>query len=685
MSDPTTCTNCSQLLESDAPGGVCPQCLMGLAMTGDAGGDQLDSRASQMLRADQLIGQFPDLEIVNLIGRGGMASVYHAKQTKLGRDVALKILSPHLSNDPAFTERFEREARTLARLNHPNIVSPFNFGQSGEFLYLVMELVEGVNLRDAMLAGQISPSMILEIIPCICSALQYAHDQGVIHRDIKPENILIDKQGVVKIVDFGLAKLTQPGEDEFTLTSTRQILGTLKYMAPEQIERPETVDHRADLYSLGVVFYELLTGELPIGRFSLPSEKAGVTTNLDQVVLKTLEKEPERRYQQASHFRTAVESLDHKEFQATEANEARNSNDRQSENGVLAYLPYQAYGPSPQHIAVRGIAKLYHDVIEFQFESSIWYMRDSKPETMEFDRANLVDVSLSTGIYWNKILVDTNSFESVAHLPGRDAGSFAIYFQKKDLDRATEFVKQLRSQLPDPQIPVNRPSPPLKQEPREIADELILTKERLKVPRMGLAIASILYLFATVVMIFGLGPRFLDVFSRYGFEFFMLLPGQEAVFWEMALLYLVGVAALSFFCGIAALLLTTLTNYHFLIASLVLVTIAVPLNILAAPFTIWALIVLFQSTAKRVFRELTLARGRELNATDQNDKSVSKRWMIFAAGAIVLTFFVLASLFVINQSRQYMKRLDIPVRQSELLDGEEDVEQESRQQLQTSR
>ena len=144
----------------------------------------------------------------------------------------------------------------------------------------------------------------------ICDALQHAHDAGVIHRDIKPENILIDRNGLVKIADFGLAKLVQPKPEQYSLTGTRQVLGTRNYMAPEQIESPESVDHRADLYSLGVVLYELLTGELPIGRFAPPSARTGCSKRLDDLVMRTLEKDPGQRFQQASMIGSAVRELE---------------------------------------------------------------------------------------------------------------------------------------------------------------------------------------------------------------------------------------------------------------------------------------------------------------------------------------------------------------------------------------
>jgi len=189
----------------------------------------------------------------------------------------------------------------MAIMNHPHIVTVHDFGQTEEGLYyFIMEFVDGTDLRQVIQAGELKPSEALAIVPQICEALQFAHEEGIVHRDIKPENILLDKKGRVKISDFGLAKLLDKPATTYTLTATGHKMGTPHYMAPEQIEHPHEVDHRADIYSLGVVFYEMLTGELPIGKFAPPSKKVQVDVQLDKVVLRTLEKEPELRYQQAS-------------------------------------------------------------------------------------------------------------------------------------------------------------------------------------------------------------------------------------------------------------------------------------------------------------------------------------------------------------------------------------------------
>ncbi len=258
---------------------------------------------------EQLAPIFPQLEIMELIGRGGMGFVFKARQLHLDREVALKLLPEKLGADPHFAERFTREARVLARLSHPNIVMVHDFGHAGGFYYLVMEHVEGMNLRQAMRMGKFSPSEALAIVPKICGALQYAHEQGVLHRDIKPENILLDARGGLKIADFGIAKMLGEETAAITLTGTGSALGTPHYMAPEQFENPSQVDHRADIYSLGVVFYEMLTGELPLGRFEAPSKRTDLDERIDAVVLRALARERELRQKDARELQSQVETL----------------------------------------------------------------------------------------------------------------------------------------------------------------------------------------------------------------------------------------------------------------------------------------------------------------------------------------------------------------------------------------
>jgi tRNA A-37 threonylcarbamoyl transferase component Bud32 len=316
--DPVPCSRCGEPLPPAGP--PCPHCLLALGVAlpprdpeGRAHASDPDASAPRtgsrrIPTPDELARHFPGLEIQEPIGQGGMGIVYRARQKKLDRLVALKILAPELAGDPAFAERFLREARAMARLRHPNIVAVHDFGETEGLCWLVMEHVDGVNLRAALKTGALTPQRALYIVPLLCDALQTAHDLGVVHRDIKPENVLLARDGGVKIADFGLAKLSGVVA-EAALTSSDVGMGTLHYMAPEQLQGAHAVDHRADIFSLGVVFYEMLTGALPIGRFDPPSARARIDVRLDEIVLRALEHEPERRYQHAVEVKTDVQAV----------------------------------------------------------------------------------------------------------------------------------------------------------------------------------------------------------------------------------------------------------------------------------------------------------------------------------------------------------------------------------------
>lgn len=346
MSELRRCPQCDAEIPANSPAGLCPRCLLkastdsqSAAASVDPGPTKLTPPSSGFVppTVAELAPLFPQLEILELLGKGGMGAVYKARQPGLDRLVALKILPPEISHDPAFAERFQREARALAKLSHPHIVAVYDFGtteanggrqppgaaghelnqgadapRSPSLCFIVMEFVDGANLRQTIRAGKLAAAEALAIVPQICEALQFAHDEGIVHRDIKPENILIDKRGRVKIADFGLAKLMANGGRESpgaSLTATHQVMGTLRYMAPEQMQGSREVDHRADIYSLGVVFYELLTGELPMGRFAPPSKKVQVDVRLDEVVLRALEQDPEQRFQHASDVKSELDTI----------------------------------------------------------------------------------------------------------------------------------------------------------------------------------------------------------------------------------------------------------------------------------------------------------------------------------------------------------------------------------------
>ncbi len=319
-----TCPQCQAPLPSGTLSGLCPACLLDHATESDPGRPSATPRRVTPPPVDLVAGMFPSLNIEGLLGSGGMGAVYKAHQPDLDRRVALKLLPPAPDETSGFTERFTREARALARLNHPNIVTVHEFGYvdlaaanprrpanvpPGRWHFIRMEFVDGTNLRQLERSGTLTPRDALRIIPQICDALQYAHDEGIVHRDIKPENVLLDRKGRVKIADFGLARILGRDPDSARLTQDGQVMGTPHYMAPEQVSRPLWVDHRADLYSLGVVFYEMLTGDLPLGKFDPPSRRAPVDGRFDDVVLRALENDPDRRYQRASEIRERVESI----------------------------------------------------------------------------------------------------------------------------------------------------------------------------------------------------------------------------------------------------------------------------------------------------------------------------------------------------------------------------------------
>ena len=301
------CPRCGAALPANAPEGLCPRCLAALPLGPETAFTAEPAvPAKPPLSPEELAPHFPQLEILECLGRGGMGVVYKARQKSLNRLVALKLLAPERAGDADFAKRFTREAHALAALNHPHIVTVYDFGRAGGFYFLLMEFVDGVNLRQAMGANRFTPEQALAVVPPICEALQYAHEHGIVHRDIKPENLLLDKEGRVKIADFGIAKML--GEDASTGLGESQPAGTPQYMAPEQKERQRT-DHRADIYSLGVVLYEMLTGELPGAKLQPPSTKVQVDVRLDQIVLRALERTPELRYQTAAEMRTQVETI----------------------------------------------------------------------------------------------------------------------------------------------------------------------------------------------------------------------------------------------------------------------------------------------------------------------------------------------------------------------------------------
>ncbi len=259
-----------------------------------------------------LIGATLDAyQIVSLIGSGGMAKVYKAFQPGVERYVALKVLPPALAHNEQFVQRFNREARLLARLQHPHILPVFDFGQAQGVTYLVMPLIESGTLADRLQGQPLSPAHIQRVAHQVGDALDYAHSRGLVHRDVKPSNILLDGQGNCLLADFGIARMLA---DDSGLTGAGGVVGAPTYMSPEQ-GRGETLDGCSDIYSLGVILYQMATGRVPfqgdgllsvlVQHLTAPvppprSVNPDLSPRMEQVLLRVLEKEPQRRFQNAA-------------------------------------------------------------------------------------------------------------------------------------------------------------------------------------------------------------------------------------------------------------------------------------------------------------------------------------------------------------------------------------------------
>ncbi len=242
-----------------------------------------------------------------MIGQGGMGGVYSGRQLNLGRAVAIKILHRDHGSDYSYAERFRREAQALAQMNHPNIVSVYDFGLVGDYLYYVMEFVEGTDLHHSVSMGKLTIPKILAITEEVCDALSYAHSKGIVHRDIKPANILIANDGRIKVADFGLAKRFD--QKATMLTQSNMAMGTPDYAAPEQYDSKADIDHRADLYALGVMLYQMLTGTVPRGSWQQPSVICGCDTRLDGIIVRALKTDRTQRFSSAAEFKQAVQAV----------------------------------------------------------------------------------------------------------------------------------------------------------------------------------------------------------------------------------------------------------------------------------------------------------------------------------------------------------------------------------------
>jgi serine/threonine protein kinase len=300
---------------------------------------------------EELSAQLHHYEIEALLGCGGMGAVYKGRQTSLDRPVAIKILPLEIGgHDTTYAQRFKNEAKAMAKLNHPGIVAVHDFGEtSSGLLYFVMEFVEGTDVaRMIAEQGRLHSEHAMAITAHVCDALGYAHSLGILHRDIKPANIMVGYDGRVKVADFGLAKLINGGESAMTRSGV--IMGTLPYMAPESLILGTDVDRRVDIYSVGVMLYQMLTGRLPQGLFEMPSQQIkGLDPRYDMIVATALRDDRELRYSSAEDLRLELDNIltqpvlkvealskDAPAALDTEARPRRPEDPRQSDNSLSA-------------------------------------------------------------------------------------------------------------------------------------------------------------------------------------------------------------------------------------------------------------------------------------------------------------------------------------------------------------
>jgi serine/threonine-protein kinase len=253
----------------------------------------------------------PGYTPTKMLGQGAMGSVWKAVDTTSGEAVAIKILVEHLAKTPDFILRFDREAKAMEAVDHPYVVKMRNRGSHGGVHYIVMEFVEGEPIRREMERTNMPPLRAVAMCRRVARGLQAAHSKGIVHRDLKPENVLLSKSGELKIVDFGLAALFSEMDPAPNLTRSRITMGTMNYMAPEQRTDAKRVDRRADIYSLGVMLYEMLTRQLPLGRFMLPVERGlPLPPFIDDILRKALAPEAPQRHQTAAEFDADLAQLE---------------------------------------------------------------------------------------------------------------------------------------------------------------------------------------------------------------------------------------------------------------------------------------------------------------------------------------------------------------------------------------
>jgi hypothetical protein len=359
--------------------------------------------------------------------------------------VALKILPPEVGREPAFAERFLREARALAKLNHPNIVALHDFGQHDGLFYFLMEFVDSGNLRQRLAAGPLEGPAAGAVIGQVCDALQFAHEEGVVHRDIKPENILLDRKGRAKLADFGLARL-RGGNAPYTLTGSHQVMGTPYYMAPEQMDRPQDVDHRADIYSVGVVLYELLTGKLPVGSFTPPSQKAGVDARFDAIVQRALAREPEQRYQHIRELKKDLVAVTPAGCAPQVIAMAIQLPRSGPSRGRRPSLPFkiQSYGGLAH---ARGILRLEENALHVEYIQDWLDLFPTGVREANIPLSSIADVRLKRHMFNATLQLTCDSVKALEAMPGKHTDRVRLPVCRQDRESAEEFVAMLRARI----------------------------------------------------------------------------------------------------------------------------------------------------------------------------------------------------------------------------------------------
>lgn len=401
---------------------------------------------------DELAASFPQFEIKRLIGRGGMGMIYHARQKNLERDVAIKVIDRRFPRDSEFFDRFEREAKALAKFSHPNVVTIFDYGhtESGQ-AYLVMEYVHGLNLREAMEAMTIELEEAISIVKQVCIALQYAHAKGVVHRDIKPENILLGEDGTVKIADFGIARIVE-NEGQNRLTATQQVLGTFHYLAPEQIESPAEADHRVDIYALGVILYELLTRKMPIGNFEVPSQIVdNLDRGLDEIVLKSLQRRPTVRFQSAEELRLAIETIplgSSRQPSAIPTIEPISPAGPKHFNSTVS-TPFESEDMAGFAVVLGSIQAMNHGLrLEYRIRDAIFGTLRTKVRTVEIPYEQIVRMEFRSGPFKGKLAIIGNSLSSLQNFPGSETGRIEVKVKRTDYELAQQMLDRIHAIAP---------------------------------------------------------------------------------------------------------------------------------------------------------------------------------------------------------------------------------------------